>query len=122
MIDVTETGKSLLVLMDTSHRLSMVLVRAKPHKGYVTEGTELSSIVPKLGSRGMENLVTKVTDSAKMHPEVLNLYLYIFIYTFGSHRWIHSHPEKILDLNHQSKIILQGLLAAYSPSDFHKLS
>ena len=41
-----------------SDGLSVVLVRAKPHKGYVTESAELSGIMPKPGSRGMENLVT----------------------------------------------------------------
>ena len=45
----------------------MVLVRAKPHKGYVTERAELSGIVPKLGSRGMENMVSWVIGSAKRH-------------------------------------------------------
>ena len=42
-----------------SDGLSVVLVRAKPHKGYVTEKVQrLAAYCPKLGSRGMKNLVT----------------------------------------------------------------
>ena len=37
-------------------------------EGYVTESAELSSIVPWLGSKGMENLVIQETASAKRHP------------------------------------------------------
>ena len=50
-------------------------VLALPSRGPVmtTESVELSSIVAKLGSRGMEYLVTQVTGSAKRHPEVLYL-------------------------------------------------
>ena len=52
-----------------SDGLSVLSVRSKPHKGYVTERVlELSGIVPKLGSRGIENLFTEVTASAKRHP------------------------------------------------------
>ena len=45
----------------------MVLAQAKPQKG---ESAELSGIVPKVGSREMENLVTYayVTGSAKKAP------------------------------------------------------
>ena len=32
--------------------LSMVLVKAEPHKGYVTENAELSGIMPNPGSMG----------------------------------------------------------------------
>ena len=35
-----------------SDGLSAVLVRAEPHKGYVTESVELSGIMPKPGSEG----------------------------------------------------------------------
>ena len=35
-----------------SDGLSVVLVRAEPHKGYVTESAELSGIMPKPGSEG----------------------------------------------------------------------
>ena len=47
----------------------MVSVKAKPHKGYVTERVRSSAgIVPRLCSRGMENLVTKMIGYAKRHP------------------------------------------------------
>ena len=35
-----------------SDGLSVVSVRAEPHKGYVTESVELSGIMPKPGSEG----------------------------------------------------------------------
>ena len=41
-----------------SDGLFVVLVRAEPCKGYVTESAELSGVVTELGFRGMENLVT----------------------------------------------------------------
>ena len=46
----------------------MVLVKAKPHKGYVTERARSSVAYIVLKSLGMENLVTKVTGSAKRLP------------------------------------------------------
>ena len=55
----------------------MVSVKANSHKGYVTENAELSGIVPRLDSSGMENLVTSVTDSAKGTPEVLKRTFYL---------------------------------------------
>ena len=39
--------KSLSFSGHNSERISVVLVRGKPHKGYVTESVELSGTVPK---------------------------------------------------------------------------
>ena len=53
MIDGTRTGKKFVSFRGhISGKLSMVLVRAEPHQGYVTESVELSSIVPMPGSKG----------------------------------------------------------------------
>ena len=52
-----------------SDGLSVVSVRAEPHKGYVTE--RFQSLAP----RGMENLVTEVTAPPKGTLEVLYFYL-----------------------------------------------
>ena len=48
-------------------RLSVVVsVRPEPHNGYVNERVlSFSGIVPRQSSRGMENLVTSMTDSNK---------------------------------------------------------
>ena len=71
MMDGTETGKSGLI----SDRLSMVTVRAEPHKRICNrlKRVELSGIrsAKKLGSRGMENLVTEVTGSGGTLPVLL---------------------------------------------------
>ena len=48
----------------------MVLVIVEPHKGYVTESAELSSVVPRLGLRDMENPAP-----SKGTPKVLYLSL-----------------------------------------------
>ena len=40
-----------------SDRLPVVSVRFEPHKGCVSECAELRSIVPRLDSSGIENLV-----------------------------------------------------------------
>ena len=57
MIDGTiKSGKSLSLVGHISDRLSAGSVRAEPQNGYETE--RVRSIVPRLGSRAMENLVT----------------------------------------------------------------
>ena len=54
-----------------SDGLSVVSVRAEPHKGYATERVRSSA------GGGMENLVTKVTGPAESHPRgTLPLLLY----------------------------------------------
>ena len=66
------TDLSMLAPKKISGRLSVVLVRAKPHKGYVTKRVRRSSAYcQSLASSGMENLVTLVTGSAERHPEIL---------------------------------------------------
>ena len=60
---------SLSLVVNLTDRLSLVSVRADPHRGYVNERVWSSAAkCQSLAPRGMKNLVTEVTGSPKGYP------------------------------------------------------
>ena len=65
---VKNRQNSVSLVWHISDRLTVVSLADEPHKVYVIESGEFSDIMPRLGYRSMENLVTYVTGFAERHP------------------------------------------------------